>query len=708
MALSKQHVAFFMFSNLRREKDVIQTRRESSYKGRRLQYRIRKANHLMKWKRRPSVLEAALDDVGTKSLPNICLNLFEQTRINLRNFNTGNAALESPNRTRRISVHDPKVSTRNSHRTTRTPTAEQPLRLLKSPRAIRPSGVEWRGDRDERGLKAGRVLLIEYLRPDPTETRWRVISQEIREAEALHSVYVGPPANYNHFRVFHVQNAPWAAPFLLQRFNIKVDRAGKHFGKWVKSVPQAASRNPRFSGKTWRSQQDPWRGVSLTAFSLDYVHYDDPNPITNDYDEPEKDGDDDEFDNAFYQPIVQDTTLSRLSVYIQHRDGPGSEVEPPPGSNAAERAAFEQKLPDLESLDNGNAIVIFDTTATGFPEDFLIPPQQEVESRWLRLPFYLDPEQTEDSPDDIRIVSTYTSVILGDVFNALSSSWQTYIDICSNYMGQLEDSVHRSPSDDSYAPELWINHAFWAKLEKLVFIHHDVIKETRSQLHELIDHFDDDILMASQSDFDLIANVLQDELVKPTAGLSSVMYQAVAFRDSRLSLDLNTSLWRLSWITFIFLPLTFLAGVFGMNVTPFDNRLSLGIYPITAVPLMVTVLLLWLSIKYLTVSRDITPWQRGIYKSVYRDLAKRHPDLWSAAGPRSLVMPEGFFARTRWRLVCSWFNQDKISLPKPDKRNLRNEGLGFWGRIQVGLLQRWLAKIAVGESPSPLNLELGK
>jgi Mg2+ and Co2+ transporter CorA len=42
------------------------------------------------------------------------------------------------------------------------------------------------------------------------------------------------------------------------------------------------------------------------------------------------------------------------------------------------------------------------------------------------------------------------------------------------------------------------------------------------------------------------------------------MYKSISIRDSRQSLELNASLWRLSWITFIFLPLTFLVGFFGM------------------------------------------------------------------------------------------------------------------------------------------------
>ena len=53
------------------------------------------------------------------------------------------------------------------------------------------------------------------------------------------------------------------------------------------------------------------------------------------------------------------------------------------------------------------------------------------------------------------------------------------------------------------------------------------------------------------------------------------VYKSISIRDARQSFELNTSLWRLSWIIFIFLPLTFLAGVFGMNVSEFERNPSL-------------------------------------------------------------------------------------------------------------------------------------
>jgi Mg2+ and Co2+ transporter CorA len=64
------------------------------------------------------------------------------------------------------------------------------------------------------------------------------------------------------------------------------------------------------------------------------------------------------------------------------------------------------------------------------------------------------------------------------------------------------------------------------------------------------------------------------------------MYRSVTIRDSKQSLELNASLWRLSWITFIFLPLTFLVGAFGMNVDAFQHFPSLKWYFVAAVPLV--------------------------------------------------------------------------------------------------------------------------
>jgi hypothetical protein len=75
------------------------------------------------------------------------------------------------------------------------------------------------------------------------------------------------------------------------------------------------------------------------------------------------------------------------------------------------------------------------------------------------------------------------------------------------------------------------------------------------------------------------------------------MYKSVTIRDSRQSLQLNTSLWRLSWITFVFLPLTFLCGFFGMNVDLFTDDPSIKWYFVAAVPMLTVVVAFWLGVR---------------------------------------------------------------------------------------------------------------
>lgn len=100
--------------------------------------------------------------------------------------------------------------------------------------------------------------------------------------------------------------------------------------------------------------------------------------------------------------------------------------------------------------------------------------------------------------------------------------------------------------------------------------------------------------------------------------VQDLMYKSVGIRDSRHGLQLNTSLWRLSWITFIFLPLTFTVGFFGMHVDAFATDVSIKWYfiaavSLAAVSLMAVVLLGWYTVKSFFLRRRQTPYSRGIY-----------------------------------------------------------------------------------------------
>ena len=44
------------------------------------------------------------------------------------------------------------------------------------------------------------------------------------------------------------------------------------FGHWAQNGrPQTRAGRPLLRGKTWKTEQDPWRGIRRTAFGLDYL-----------------------------------------------------------------------------------------------------------------------------------------------------------------------------------------------------------------------------------------------------------------------------------------------------------------------------------------------------------------------------------------------------------------------------------------------------
>lgn len=100
-------------------------------------------------------------------------------------------------------------------------------------------------------------------------------------------------------------------------------------------------------------------------------------------------------------------------------------------------------------------------------------------------------------------------------------------------------------------------------------------KEMRSYLHELAqaDPKEDEIWLGSVPDqLEKLTGQWERDVIQPTTALSDLMYKSVGIRDARHSLQLGLSMWRLSWITFIFLPLTFTVGFFGMNVDTFAEN----------------------------------------------------------------------------------------------------------------------------------------
>lgn len=617
--------------------------------------------------------------------------------------------------------------------------------------------VDWHIKWTKDAFPNGRVLVIDYVSnasnyaASPGTRHIAVAAQEFRDLKELERFYADPKrARSAALRVVHVQNATWATLFLLKKFNIDYPNeivGMQGFSKWARyEKPRQRDGKPYPNGRAFREQTDPWRNISRTAFGLDYLKPYTTAPPTmrrarsrlghepidakmmhlNAHDDSRS-------------PHGWDVSVQRLSVYIQRSLGSPCRVSPDidirnpyrrePDGHTHESSSGE--VIDLESLDSTNTVIVFETSASMLLEDCLVQPRQDFERRWRRLSFYL---KKEEALNDARLAAQCTNMILGDVFHGLAVVWDDFLSAATDHVNLLEDKVYDNPADESRAPELWTNQAMWLKVDKVMWIHQDLVKQMQIQLKALAE-FDvedeepitpPDWLASTLTEYEKLGHTVQEDLVQPVANLSDLMYKSVGIRDSRQSLQLGLSMWRLSWITFvsplfslliptihtsptyttntpnpqIFLPLTFMVSFFGMNVATFSDPLpGLGWWFLAATILMLFVLALWYCVKHSLQRSRQTPYQRGLYEHLFATLRDAYPQIWSSRGAIPTVAPKGLLNRLKWRLIRTWFAPKKTvdrrlySSLAPEGSGDDDADIGAWARVKRLLLKRWLPGI---------------
>ncbi|KAL9618538.1 MAG: hypothetical protein Q9204_008391 [Flavoplaca sp. TL-2023a] len=136
-----------------------------------------------------------------------------------------------------------------------------------------------------------------------------------------------------------------------------------------------------------------------------------------------------------------------------------------------------------------------------------------------------------------------------------------------NYIASLEESVYEKPADDSRTNAVWSVSKQLLQAERLLKFQILLLENIQNDFGSLLqaEALPVDWLRSNLDEFKRLSSEVEETLKKPTAQMVDLMYKSISIRDARQSLQLNTSLWRISWLTFIFLPLTFLSSFFGMK-----------------------------------------------------------------------------------------------------------------------------------------------
>ena len=308
----------------------------------------------------------------------------------------------------------------------------------------------------------------------------------------------------------------------------------------------------------WKPIGDRTYGIVRTAFGLEYLV---PQPLAP-FDS--KIAGESDLDGSKVEPqTVPDCGLQRLSVYIQLNKVVDQSVG---------RGSIQE---DRLGLTLDDSIIICDSMYKGSSTSELISGR----GVWQHL------------CDDLEIVDMpILSATIQLIFDTIAEKWSVYVRFMHNHIAALEAIVYDRPADDGRAPALWSISKQLLQAERLMKFHVLLLENIQSDLADFTGNATrPDWLEENLTDFKRLSSEVEEMLKKPVAnmvdlvslGLLTIleradlqvqMYKSISIRDARQSLELNTSMWRLSWITFIFLPLTFLAGVFGMNVSELKSN----------------------------------------------------------------------------------------------------------------------------------------
>ncbi|EPS45815.1 hypothetical protein H072_120 [Dactylellina haptotyla CBS 200.50] len=588
--------------------------------------------------------------------------------------------------------------------------------------------------------KVRRLLMVEYCKTEVTDGGRRFIkmdakAQECSDIAGIESLCKMERGEDVILRVFHVQNFPEAVEFLVAKYRMhdkKNIEGWDDLKEWVyhfrptrragKAVPMA---------KTFKKRQMP--GLAKVAWGMDCLKVmrvgyrpDDKKERHPDTKIAElkgflEDGEDAEDDSrGLFRPEdpwaeedderspsphwietdpnnprlahhTHDIYSQRLSVYLQWVTHDAPKPRPVPSDDTRRKA--------VDIFDPGSTVIVFDNSESLSIEDTVVPAHGEIERIW-RGPgtsYYelvTDEEGQEvlqgSNAGNSKFARDFMQRIIETIYNSVADCWEAVLDVAWDHESILQDSIYEHPADESRASELFKNSETWLKFSKLMSYHVECIGDVQEYVGDFRDEDesnDSDTavftwLRSVEQTFLRLNGYIEDDLIKQTDKLTDLMYKTVGIRDSQDSLRLGTSMWRLSWVTFVFLPLSFITSFFGMNVDLFEDNPSIKWYFISATPFMTVVLISVFILKWF-IDRHRRPiYERGVYERLFNELQQSNADLWSSQGPRE-VRPIGIGSHIKWYILY------KFSKGKTSFKGTNVDYDSIWSRFKLFLIRRW-------------------
>ncbi|KAJ6258921.1 hypothetical protein Dda_5816 [Drechslerella dactyloides] len=590
-----------------------------------------------------------------------------------------------------------------------------------------------------------RVLMVEYFKSEVYEGGRRFIKMEAKATEASDMAAIDMICRRERpqgivLRVFHVQNFPEAIEFFVAKYRMhdRKDVEGWDGMKdWVyRFRPQRRAGKAVPMAKTFKKRQIP--GLAKVAWGMDCLkvmrvgyrpddkkerHPDtkvaelkgfleDRGDVADDgrggmrAEDPWLDEMDDERspsphwnetdpNNPRVAHHTHDVYSQRLTVYMQWVTNEVQKPAPVPSDDRRRKA--------VELFDPGSTIVVIDNSESLSIEDTIVPAHGEIERIWRGPGTSYYEIGTEEEANELtasgspntKFARDFVQRIVETIYNSVADCWEAVLDVAWDHESILQDSIYEHPADESRAPELFKNSETWLKFSKLMSYHLECIGDVQEYVGDFRDEDesnDSDTavytwLRSVEQTFLRLNGYIEEDLIKQTDKLTDLMYKTVGIRDSQDSLRLGTSMWRLSWVTFIFLPLSFITSFFGMNVDLFQDNPAIKWYFITAAPFMAVVIIAVFMLKWF-IDRHRRPiYERAVYERLFNELQQANADLWSSHGPRE-VQPIGWTSKLKWYIIY------KFTKNKTTYRGTSIEYDSIWSRCKQYLIRRWSPDIA--------------